>query len=199
MSFWKLVLVSTITAILGCAGSGTRVTATNNSLHTNHYEWVVPPERGWILSESNVPGPSFVLTDNFQLPSNNVAFRIQIAENGIVAERLRGQPAKFVADDYRQYEKNLMFENGVKAGRYTLSEVEMSEIEVGDKTFWTMKYQAYRQSQLSLNTMFLYFPKSSNNEHFLIIHYSEAGSSNTTWTSKHKDDLMRILESVKSR
>ena len=199
MNFWKPVLVIAITAILGCAAGGTRVTATNNSLHTNHYEWVVPPEAGWNLSETGAPIPSLVLTDNMQLGSNKIVFQIRIAENRIAAVALRRQSAKFIADDFRQYERNMMVEKGVKTGQYRLSEVEMGEIETGGKTFWTMKYQTYRQGLINQATMFLYFPKPSNNEHFLVIHYSEAGPSNTVWTSKHKNDLMRILGSVKAR
>ena len=199
MKFWTLVLASAITAILGCAVGGTRVTDTNNSLHTSHYELVVPPERGWNLRELREPAPSLVLTDNLQSGPNKIVFRIRVAENGIVAEALRRQSAKFIADDFRRYNRNVMVEEGVKTGQYTLSEVEMGEIEVGGKTFWTMKYRINQQGLLNHATMFLYFPKPSNNEHFLVILYSEAGPSNTVWTSKHKDDLMRILESVKAR
>src|SRR3990172_7851744 len=128
MKLWKLTLASGITALLGCALSGTRITDTNNSFRTNHYEWAVPPERGWNLKESREP---FVLTDR----SHATEFRIVVLESTIAGERLRGRPAKFIADDYRRSEENIMIESGVKTGEYGLSEVEQGEVEVGGKTF----------------------------------------------------------------
>jgi hypothetical protein len=196
VKFWKLTLAIGITALPGCALSGTRVTDANNSFRTNHYEWVVPPERGWNLKESREP---FVLTDRVRSIAHTKDYRIVVLENTIAGERLRGQTAKFIADDYRRSEESIMIERGVKTGEYGLSPVELGEVEVGSKTFWTMKYKTFHEDLTTHATLYLYLPRMADNEHFLLILYSATVYSDSVPDSEHEGDLLRVLESLKAR
>jgi hypothetical protein len=172
--------------------------ATTSSFTTPNYEWVVPPERGWTLRFRD-RGEPFILTDSPRSISDAADFRIVVLEDAIQDERMRAQPAKLVADEYRKAEENIMVESGVNTGEYTLRNVELGEIEVGGKTFWTMKYQARRLNLTTHATLFLYLPQPSNNEHFLAILYSATVPSNAVPTSEREADLLRVLESVTTR
>jgi len=196
VKFWKLTLASGITALLGCALGGIRITDTNNSFQTNHYDWAVPPERGWNLRESREP---FVLTDHVRSIAHSKEYQIVVLESTISGERLRGQTAQFIADDYRRSEENIMIERGVKTGQYGLSPVELGEVGVGGKTFWTMKYKTFHEDLTTHATLYLYLPRPADNEHFLLILYSATVYSDHIPDSGHEGDLMRVLESVKAR
>jgi hypothetical protein len=72
----------------------TRISDT--SLHNDSLRVGCSPERGWILRFGDTDAP-FKLTDT--LRSTSETARIFISEHIIEDERLRGQTAKFVADD----------------------------------------------------------------------------------------------------
>jgi hypothetical protein len=163
-------------------------TSASNSFSTTHYDWVVPPAAGWKVSEWETP---------FQLKhsiSPNTQFRIVVLETAVLSDRLRGQTARFVADDYRQEELDTMIQSGD-----VVTDVERGEVSAGGKTFWTMRYRLQQSVVTEHATLYVYLPQATGNEHFLVILSIADTPRNAVPGSQHEGELMRLLESVKAR
>jgi len=193
----KRLLVNIILLILlvGCASPGTRVTSNNNQVQIPHYSIVIPPDAGWYLQV--IAGP-FEGVNVAMEPTSSTVLLMQFKKNTVSGEEARTATAKQLADDFRGLEKNIMIEKGVKTGMYKLSNVEMYEKNLGGKNFFVMHYEADTGSQVQLAWLYLFFPKESNNDWFIMAHYSVSAPKNQQVATREAD-FLSVLKSLQVR
>ena len=179
--------------ISGCAVSGTLITGTNNHIHMPSYSFVAPPDEEWYVDQPSDPYETVAVRKQMGRIIFMMQFKRNTAFNPVA---VRGLSARDLATDYRNAEKNEMIEQGVKKGMYVLSDLKMGEEEVGGKTFYTMDYVVTRLTGIQRASLYLYSPPSSNNESFILAHYSETNASPTL---SFKKDFLSVLATLSPR
>ena len=193
-----LVLMATL---LGCtsfgtANLGTKITRENNKVQMPHYSFSVPPDVGWHVRTEGDPLESVTVAMN---PVGLFLLQMKFIRNTILDDKLRNATAKQVADDYREKEKNIMIEQGVKKGQYELSELTMSEERLSGRTFYTMKYRVDSKNNFQGALLYLLFPKESHNEWFIAAHYSVTAPQNVYVADSRKSDFLTVLQSLETQ
>jgi len=178
-----------------CAGLGTEMTARNNHIELAHYSITVPPDEGWHLREQGGPY-EFVLLVNEIGPFH---FEMKLMRNMVLDASKRLASAAELADDFRDLERTVMIEEGVKKGLYELEDVRTSEEVIGGKTFYAMSYVARSPSGTNRASLRLFLPKERGNESFFVAHYSEFIPANTLLLQSYEPHMVRVLESLQFR
>lgn len=175
----------------------TPITRNNSQITFPHYSIVVPPDR-WHLLRPNEKAEVAVITTKLDLGLGEPAiYRMQFARNEVLHEVPRSWSARQVADDFRNMEKQIMIEQGVRKGQYKLSDVVMGEDSVGDKTFYTMKYTASDNNVNQSASLYLYFPREEKNAYFMVIHYSETIPRGAAIVVPFRRDFLETLKSLR--
>jgi hypothetical protein len=188
-------LLPLLLLLTGCAGLGTEITARNNRIELPHYSITVPPDEGWHLREQGGPY-EFVLLVNEDGPLH---FEMKLMRNTVLDASKRQASAAELADDFRDLEKTMMIEEGVKKGLYELEDVRTTEEVIGGKTFYVMSYLARGPFGTNRASLLLFFPKERDNESFLVAHFSEFFPANTVLLQSHEPHMVRVLESLEVR
>ena len=193
----KHLLVTTILLMLlvGCVSPGIQVTSNNNQVQMPHYSLVVPADVGWYLQVGG--GPYEEVQIGMQ-PINSVVLFMRFIKNTIFDKNMRVATARQVADNYRELEKDIMIEKGVKTGMYKLSNLEMYEKNLGGKNFFIMRYVTDTGTQIQLAWLYLFFPKESNNDWFILAHYSVSAPKNQQVATREAD-FLSVLKSLQVR
>jgi hypothetical protein len=169
------------------------ITVRDKTIKFNHYS-IELPNQGWELNALDESKESIVATSHPIWGE----YKIQLYKNDVIDEVARLWPAKRVADDYRNSEKQIMIEQGVNKGQYELSDVVMGEEMIGNNKYYTMKYTAFTRNKKQLSSLYLHFPREDNNSFFIIVHYSET-MSNDVFLSENKSanpDVLKLLDSL---
>jgi hypothetical protein len=183
--------------LVSCASLGTPITRDNSQITFPHYSIVVPPDRGWNLLRPNEKIEAAVVTTRVSLGRGDSAtYLMQFSRNDVLDERPRSWSARQVADHFRNMEKQIMIEQGVKTGQYKLGDVVMGEESVGDKTFFTMKYTTSDSSVRQTASLYLYFPREEKNQYFMVIHYSETTPRGVAIHMPFHKDFLETLKSL---
>ena len=182
---------------MSCASPGTAIKRNNSQITFLHYSIVVPPDRGWDLLRPNEKIEAAVVKKRIQLGRGDSAtYLMQFSKNDVLDERARSWSARQVADHFRSMEKQIMIDQGVRAGRYMLSEVLMGEESVGEKKFYTMKYTTSDSDAVQAASLYLYFPREEENPYFMVIHYSETTPRGVTIRLPFYEDFLETLKSL---
>jgi hypothetical protein len=160
-----------------------------------HYSFVLPADQGWHMRRTDENLEAVSLSKK----AGNIVFQIKLYRNPILDKAMQADSARTVADDYRLLEKRIMVEQGVNKGLYNLKNVKMDEEVIGNKTFYTMNYTITDSSGIQRSGLYLYFHKPSNNDYFIMAHYSETIPANGLLEKTYKPDLLKILESLSIR
>jgi hypothetical protein len=179
----------------GCATLGTEITSENNHVTMPHYSFVLPADQGWHIRRANEKHEAVIITKKM----GSILLQIKLFRNPILDKEMQANSAKTVADDYRQLEKSIMVEQGVNKGLYILKDVKMDEEVTGNKTFYTMNYTITANSGIQRAGLYLYFHKPSNNDYFIMAHYSETTPANALLEKTYKPDFLKVLESLSIR
>lgn len=188
-------LLAGLVFLVGCASLGTAVTRNNNQVQMSHYSIVIPPDAGWYLQVTGGPYEGVQVAMD---PTGSSMLVMKFKKNTILDEKLRTETAKQVADHFREAEKNIMIEKGVKTGMYTLSNVEMYEKNLAGKNFFVMSYTASTETQSQSAWLYLFFPKASNNDWFILAHYSVSAPRNQQVATREAD-FLSVLKSLQVR
>ena len=187
------ILLCLCLLVSGCATSGTLITRSNNHIHMPSYSFVVPPDEEWYVEQPGDPYETAIVRKQM----GQILFMMQFKRNTVLnPAAVRGLSVRDLATDYRNAEKNEMVEQGVKKSMYALSDLKMGEEEVEGKSFYTMDYVVTRLTGIQRASLYLYFPPSSNNESFILAHYSETNASPTLSFMK---DFLSVLATLSPR
>ena len=156
-----------------------------------HFSFSAPEDDAWV--EEQVLNKGKIV---FTARRGAVVYRITLLENSILDEKMRQASAKDVADDFRNREKNIMIERGVKGGLYELSELTMGQETIGGKLYFTMKYSTSVQGGVQSSKGYLYFPSEYDNNYFLMALYSEATRSGDLPTFSFESEFLDVLQTV---
>lgn len=159
----RLLLLSILVSLVGCAIPSIEITRTNNHILTPHYSVTIPPDCGWYQNK-DINDPDLLDLEKI-IPPNVYMMRFLI--NWVVDESMKSWTAKQVANDYREGEQANMIMMGVMSGQYELKDVIMGEEKVGDKKFFTMTYTTISGEIKGRASLYLYFPKEKNVGSFL--------------------------------
>jgi hypothetical protein len=189
----RYICVALLVILAGCSTIGTEITKNNNQIQMPNYSFVVPPEQGWHLLRPNEQYEVALMTKKLGLST----FQMQIMRNQIIDKDLKALPAKGVADNYRNLEKQIMIEQGVNKGLYQLQDLAMAEETVGDKKYYTMTYVVLSNANTQWASLYLYFPKEEKNDFFILAHYSETAPPNTVLVKSLKAEFLETLKSMR--
>lgn len=156
-----------------------------------HFLFSAPEDDAWVVEKTDEKG-----TTVFTARRGAAIYRITLLENSLLNGSLRQASAKYVANYYRNGEKNDMIERGVKRGLYELSNVTMGQETIDDKLYYTMKYSTESQKHFESTRLYVFFPFEYGNDYFLVVHYSEAAPSRELLTFSFESELLRILRTV---
>jgi len=132
----------------------------------------------------------------FSFAKDGAFFQLTFQENFTTDESMKNLPAHEFADKFREQEKQIMMEEGVKKGAYQLQNLEIGEELLGGKLYYTMTYTAKLGSAVQLAQLYLYFPDENEVDHFLWAHYSEAVPSQEILSKSLKNVFLNMLETV---
>lgn len=193
----RYLSIAGVALLVSCASLGTPIKRNNSHITFPHYSIVVPPDRGWDLLRPNEKIEAAVVKKRVGLGRGDSAtYLMQFSKNDVPDERPRSWSARQVADHFRSMEKQIMIEQGVREGRYKLSEVVMGEESVGEKNFYTMKYTTSDSSAEQTASLYLYFPREDKNPYFIVIHYSETTPRGVTILPSFYEDFLDTLKSL---
>jgi len=196
MSYRKSMILLLMVALLGCSTLGKKVTSENNEVRMPHYIFWIPPNAGWYVRTEDDPFETTIVSMDLGIALAQMKFLTQT----ILDERLRMMTAKEVADDYREKEKIMMIEQGVKKGLYELPRgPTMSEEILGGRTFYIMYYQASSTNNFQDAWLYLLFPKESHNDWFIVAHYSLTAPHGLFIANNRKPDFLATLQSLDTR
>lgn len=190
-----LVLGALLASMVSCAGagpSGVPVTPENRQVRMPHYSFQAPLSRGWLLLERGGPSESVELTRQ----SEPVLFQVQIFWTPVVDPDLKAATAREAADHVRQTERRIMLEAGVKPGLYELHDLVMSRREIAGRTYYTMDYRTHGPSVDQEASLYLWFPKESGNDAFLMAHFSASAPPSFGLAKPAKADFIGMLETL---
>jgi len=187
--FITLLVFSGVVLIFGCPME--RTIARPNIRELPHFLFSAPEDDAWVVEKTDEKG-----TTVFTARRGAAICRITLLENSLLNGSLRQASAKYVANYYRNGEKNDMIERGVKRGLYELSNVTMGQETIDDKLYYTMKYSTESQKHFESARLYVFFPFEYGNDYFLVVHYSEAAPSRELLTFSFESELLRILRTV---
>jgi hypothetical protein len=190
----RYVLALLIAVISGCATTGTPMTSGNDDVQMPNYSLVVPPNKGWHLSKPDDRFQVALLTKSVDAS----VFLIRFVRVPILDQRMKSAPARVVADDFRNLERQIMLKEGVAKGQYQLIGLVMDEETFGNNKLYTMTYTIVNGPRDQWAKLLLYFPKEANNEYFILAHYSESGPGGApTDMRPQRAELGEILSSLR--
>ena len=189
----RLASILFVIGVAGCATIGTAITKTNSHVQMPSYSLVMPPDRGWYLQRDD--GKEYAILTKQIEP---IVWQMRFYKNTLLHDALIAATAKEVADDFRTLEVQVMIEEGVKKGKYQLSDVKIGEEVVGNKKFYTMEHVIVSPSAMQRASMYLYFPQAKNNRHFFAAHYFETSPPGVVAKS-YKEEFLSALASFNVR
>ncbi len=181
---------------LQVAAQPSTITNENNHIQMPHYSFTVPLDKGWYLQKIGGQQELVVVSKDI---NPFFVYAMRFTRNTIFDERMKRAAAKEVADDFRNLEKTIMIEQGVKKGLYKLDDVKMTEETVGTMKFYVMEYWTHSRSQKQLAFLYLFFPKEVDNDQFVIAHYSVTMAPNAVPFEFHIEDFKSALRSLEVR
>jgi len=125
-----------------------------------------------------------------------VLFQMKFMRNVVLNPSMRAQPANVVADDFRGLEERIMIEQGVKRGQYQLKNLVKEVRTLGNRTFYTMTYEAVAGTGTQFAALYLLFPKSEGNDSFIVAHYSESVPPSFSLAKSYKADFEALLQGM---
>jgi hypothetical protein len=157
-----------------------------------HYTFTAPADQGWQMERGAQHEEEVILTKEVGPIVVRMAFLMIL-----VPDSMRSRAAEVVADDFRELEERGMLEQGVQPGLYQLNNLVKGERTLGDRVFYTMTCETVGTSpgryQSQSAALYLLFPKSENNDWFIVAHYSES-----TQHSKQPDKSYKVDKSYKA-
>ena len=193
----RYMSIAGVVLLASCASIETPITRNNSQITFPHYSIVVPPDR-WHLIRPNENAEVAVVTTKLDLGLGEPAtYRMQFARNEVLHEVPRSWSARQVADSFRNMERQIMIEQGVRKGQYKLSDVVMGEESVGDKKFYTMTYTTSDGHVNQSASLYLYFPREEKNAYFMVIHYSETIPRGAAIVVPFRRDFLETLKSLR--
>ena len=171
---------------------GVEISKNNNQIDMPHYSIEVPPDQEWSLDVINKAHSTIQLTKSVGTTSYLMRFSI----NWAAGEHMKTWTAKEVADDYRNGELSDMQKKGVMTGMFELEDVVMGEEIVGDKKFYTMNYANIRSDMDQNSSLYLYFPKETDIDVFIVAIYTDGFKGKEMLSRSHKPEFIRVLESL---
>lgn len=176
----------------GCASSGVVITKNNNVINMPHYSIEAPPAQGWTLDVVDRVYSKISLSKSVDSAASQMWFNI----NWVAGEHMKTWAAKQVADDYRNGELSDMQIKGVMTGMYKLEDVVMGEQVIGGKKFYTMDYVTIRADMTQRSSLYLYFPRETDIEVFVVAIYTDGYTSKEMLSRSYKPEFIRVLESL---
>jgi len=158
-----------------------------------HFEFSAPPDGPWQVDRST----SGMGSVTYLHKEGGALYQITLLENVVLNPEFRKATAAWVADDFRAAERAGMEELG--AGQYRLRDVQMGEETLGGKVYYTMSYVTEAGGHYQRARLYLHFPQASDNEYFLVAHYSETARRRSDLKSSHEADFRLVLENVTHR
>lgn len=186
------ILMSLLVLLAGCASSGVDITNNNNQINMPHYSIQAPPDAGWSLIIEDRSHSIIYLKKSVGSASYQMKFGI----NWLADESTMTWTAKQVADDYRNSELSDMQVRGVMTGMMELENVVQGEEIAGDKKFYTMNYDIIRDGMRQKSSLYLYFPKETDIDVFIVAIYIEGSTEMETMYQSSKHEFIRVLETL---
>ncbi len=182
-----------VASLLACSLSLPVPTLAKSSrVEMPHYSFEKPAERGWRVQRKIKQMETTVLTKRVK----PFTFQIKVMVVPILDESRQSWTAAKVADDYRAIEERMMIEQGVERGLYELRDLTKGETVVGDKTFYTMDYVIDDRKGLQQASLCLLFPRPEDNEHFILLHYSETIPALSMLLRSYRGEFEAVLASL---
>ena len=203
-----VVAVTLAAVLLGCEGGGSSIqpgaSQTSRTVDMPHYSFTIPSEwTGWRVKKEGGPFEVAELTESLSgIPP--LLYNVRLMRQTVLNETVRAMTAKEVAADYSKREENTMISEGVMKGRYELYDVVRTEEDLDGRTAYVMRYRTDIGAKCQIASMYLLFPKESNNEWFIVANYSRATSrewgdilSLCKWGEGHDMDADRFVDMLK--
>lgn len=175
----------------GCASSLVQVTPENNRITLKDVQFTAPDTGEWTIQYSGASKDQSVLLKRIGQSS----IIIVIARNYLLESQMRSKSAKEVADHFRNHEKQIMIDQGVNKGLYTIKDIEMGEIDINGQTFYTMDYVNVSQQGKVRASLYLLFPSSEQNDYFIMTLFQESIPPNIE-IPDHKPIFIELLKSL---
>jgi hypothetical protein len=139
-----------------------------------HYSFTIPSDwTGWTVKKEGGPFEKVTLAQKLS-GTPSVLYNVLLMRQTVLDATVRAMPAKEVADDYSQREEGTMIFEGVLKGRYQLHDVVRTEESLDGRTAYIMRYRTDTGPLCQKAGMYLLFPKESNNDWFIVAHYTLA-------------------------
>jgi hypothetical protein len=164
-----------------------------STARTDYFQVVVPHGQGWQLVVDAREGTVSCI-GNVQ---PGVGAEIQVMRNRVQGKGLLVGP-RAVADDFRSRELVIMNLEGVAPGMYELENVENGEVELGEKTFYSMTFtQRFRREGLAIDgSLYLFFPEDFlASRRFYAILFKDVYSTAGAARALSPEDLETVLRS----
>ncbi|HEX2966675.1 MAG TPA: hypothetical protein VHO84_12865 [Syntrophorhabdaceae bacterium] len=178
--------------LVGCSSVGVLVTPENNAVQMPHYAFRIPPDQGWEMRKMGGNSESVLINNK----AGAASYQIALMRNVVLDANMRTQSANTVADHFRGMEEQIMIEEGVKRGRYQLKNLVKDVRRLGDRTFYTMTYEATSGAQIQFASIYLLFPKAEGNDSFIVAHYTATLPFGAALNSSYKADFDAILQEM---
>jgi hypothetical protein len=174
---WECVVAVALAAVLlGCEGGGTTIrpgaSQASRTVDMPHYSFTIPAEwTGWTVKKEGGPFEVVALMERASgIPP--LLYNVRLTRNTVLDEKVRAMTAKDVAADYSGREEGTMIFEGVMKGQYALYDVARTEETLDGKTAYVMRYRTVSGAICQKASMYLLFPKDSNNDWFIVANYS---------------------------
>ncbi|RJR15264.1 MAG: hypothetical protein C4581_12490 [Nitrospiraceae bacterium] len=185
-SYFLIVLL-----LFGCASSFVKITRETNLITLNDVQFTAPDTGDWYIRYPGAKKDEAVLTKQL----DQASIIIVVARNDIVDPQLKSKSAKEVADDFRNHEKQIMIEQGVNKGLYTIKDLQMGEIDIQGQIFYTMDYVNVAKISKVRASLYLLFPSTAQNDYFIMTLFQEATPINVE-IPDHKPVAVELLKSL---
>ncbi len=178
-----------------------RAGATNREMQqtvtTPHYRFEIPEGGSWSVEGPFGSSDAVLLTKQLEASDRGrTLVQIRLMRQAIEDPELVKLSAKKNADEIRNIEKQVMLEQGVKPGLYRLHDVSMGEEVVAGRQFYLMDYRTETVTDLQFSSLYLFFPHASQNEWFIMAHYTEVAPKEIGPTEYSKMDLLEVLRTL---
>jgi len=164
-------------------------------IETEHYSIHLNSTERWKISKIIEENDGIILNRQKQPPN----CRIMVIRKLVDQDLLEKASVKEMADAIRNREKQGMIDSGVKEGLYNLTDIAMGEEIIGDKVYFSMNYittpvRAWGYEEAGL---YLYFPKATDNEYYILAHFSQTFIHAKPSGPSCRPDFTSILGSLK--
>jgi hypothetical protein len=196
----KYYLIYVFILLTGCAPSPTPldlpsdIKAEDMVIETQHYSIALNSAERWKIAKIIEKYDGIILNRDKQPPF----CRIMVIKKRVDQDAIEGQSAREMAFYIRNREKQEMIAFGVDKGLYQLREVAMAEEVIGEKIFYSMNYKTIPAQEWGYEKagLYLYFPKESDNEYYIVAHFSQTYLNESPSDQSCRPDFVSILESL---